>query len=124
MKFELDGLSGGLTVQSYDPTHVTIGGQRYTDPFVVTPSTVYITLLPARFSDLTIAHFVAVAELGAEIIIVGSGLRQLFIHHSVSNELAARGIGVESMNTAAACRCYNVLAAEHRAVAGVIFPTG
>ncbi|MSR14959.1 MAG: hypothetical protein EXR86_10450 [Gammaproteobacteria bacterium] len=121
MKFELDA-TGGLTIRSYDHTHLTIGGQRYSGPIVITPDAVHTTLLPLRFTELTSAHFAAIAALGAEIIIVGSGIRQIFIHSQIATELATRGIGVESMDTAAACRCYNVLAAEHRAVAAAIFP--
>lgn len=123
MKFELDGTSGGLTIGSYDPAHLSIGGQRYAGPLVITPVAVHLTLLPARFSELSIEHFVAITALGAEIIIVGSGKRQLFLHYGITTELVARRIGVESMDTAAACRCYNVLVAEHRAVAAAIFPS-
>lgn len=123
MKFELDGISGGLTIGYYDPTHLLIGGQRYAGPLVITPLAVHLTLLPARFCDLSIAHFAEITTLGAEIIIIGSGKRQLFLRYGLSNELAARSIAVESMDTAAACRCYNVLVSERRAVAAAIFPS-
>jgi uncharacterized protein len=122
MKFELDSAANGLTIQSYDPTHITIGGEHYSNPVVVTPQAARPTLLSLRFSELALSHFIDIAELGAEIIIVGSGMRQIFIERTIAEELARRRIGVECMDTAAACRCYNVLAAEHRAVAAVIFP--
>jgi uncharacterized protein len=121
MKFELEA-SSGLTIRAYDSTHIMIGGQRYSEPLIITPDAVETERLPPRFSDLAVEHFVAIAEQGAEIILVGSGIRQLFLPQAITSALGARGVGLESMSTASAIRCYNVLAAEQRAVAAIIFP--
>ncbi|MGE0338000.1 MAG: MTH938/NDUFAF3 family protein, partial [Gammaproteobacteria bacterium] len=78
-------------------------------------------LLPAEYTALSRKHLEAVAATGAQVVLVGSGRRQIFLDPGIIAEMGARGVGVEVMGTAAACRCYNVLASEHRAVAAVLY---
>lgn len=69
-----------------------------------------------RFEDLTPAHFEELAQLNAELIIFGSGNKIRFVHPSWLQPLMQKRIGVETMDTQAACRTYNVLAGEGRNV--------
>ena len=68
------------------------------------------------FQSLTPAHFAELAELNAELIIFGSGAKLQFVHPSWLQPLMQKRIGLETMDTHAACRTYNVLAAEGRNV--------
>jgi len=68
------------------------------------------------FEQLEARHFEQLAELGAEMIIFGSGARIRFPQPAWLRGLMARRTGVETMDTAAACRTYNILAAEGRHV--------
>ncbi len=68
------------------------------------------------FAALTAADFEQIAALSPEVVIFGSGARLRFVRPALLRALIERGIGVETMDTAAACRTYNVLAAERRAV--------
>ena len=68
------------------------------------------------FSDLNASHFAQLAELNAEVIIFGSGAQLRFVHPSWLQPLMQKRIGLETMDTHAACRTYNVLAAEGRNV--------
>ncbi len=70
----------------------------------------------ARFEDLTAEHFAELAQLNAELIIFGSGAEIRFVHPSWLQPLMQKRIGLETMDTHAACRTYNVLAAEGRNV--------
>ena len=70
----------------------------------------------SNFASLTAQHFAALAELNAELIIFGSGSTLRFVHPSWLQPLMAKRIGFETMDTHAACRTYNVLAAEGRNV--------
>lgn len=70
----------------------------------------------ARFEDLTAGHFAELAQLNAELIIFGSGAKIRFVHPSWLQPLMQKRIGLETMDTHAACRTYNVLAAEGRNV--------
>lgn len=121
MKFSLDSAPGSLTIASYAERSVTINGQVHAFPLVVTPGAIHSDLLPARLSLLTADHLQAIAALGVEILIVGTGPRQVLIDRGLVHTLAQRGVGVEAMNSPAACRCFNVLVAENRAVAAALF---
>ena len=69
-----------------------------------------------RFDDLGPAHFEQLVELGAELVIFGSGSRIRFPRPAWLAALMSRRTGVETMDTGAACRTYNILAAEGRHV--------
>jgi uncharacterized protein len=70
----------------------------------------------ARFEDLTEEHFAQLAVLQPELVIFGSGSRIRFPKPVWLKELMARRIGLETMDTQAACRTYNILAQEGRHV--------
>jgi uncharacterized protein len=70
----------------------------------------------ARFEDLGREHFERLAELAPEVVIFGSGSRLRFAPPQYLQALMARRIGVETMDTVAACRTYNILAGEGRHV--------
>ena len=74
----------------------------------------------ARFEDLTEAHFSQLAASQPELVIFGSGARLRFPPPAFLRELMARRIGVETMDTLAACRTYNVLAGEGRRVTAAL----
>ena len=71
---------------------------------------------PEHVDQLQAAHFEQVLVLRPELVIFGSGVRHRFIAPSLVRCLIERGIGVEMMDTAAACRTYNILASEGRTV--------
>lgn len=70
----------------------------------------------ASFEDLTAAHFDRLAETRPELVIFGSGSRLRFPPPAFLRSLMAARIGVETMDTLAACRTYNILAGEGRNV--------
>ncbi|HYW55368.1 MAG TPA: Mth938-like domain-containing protein [Polaromonas sp.] len=69
-----------------------------------------------RFEDLTEEHFARLAEAKPELVIFGSGARLRFPPPAFLRSLMAQRIGVETMDTLAACRTYNILAGEGRKV--------
>ena len=76
---------------------------------------------PCRsFADLTAEHFAQLATLNAEIVIFGSGLRNRFPPPAWLKPLITQRIGLKTMDTAAACRTYNVLISEGRKVAAAL----
>ncbi|MES2512160.1 MAG: Mth938-like domain-containing protein [Pseudomonadota bacterium] len=70
----------------------------------------------ARFEDLTEAHFALLAETQPELVIFGSGTRLRFPPPAYMKVLMQKRIGLETMDTLAACRTYNILAGEGRQV--------
>ena len=77
----------------------------------------------ARLEDLTEQHFAGLLEAGAptpELVILGSGRRLRFVPPALLRPLIERRIGVETMDTAAACRTFNILAGEGRRVVAAL----
>ena len=73
-----------------------------------------------RFDQLGREHFDRLADLAPELVIFGSGERLRFVAPSLLQTLMARRIGVETMDTVAACRTYNILAGEGRHVVAAL----
>ncbi len=74
----------------------------------------------ARFEQLRAEHFDRLAELQPELVIFGSGSKLRFVPPQFLRQLMARRIGVETMDTVAACRTYNILAGEGRHVVAAL----
>ncbi|MFN3297029.1 Mth938-like domain-containing protein [Caldimonas sp.] len=71
-------------------------------------------------ADLTVEDFTRVADLAPEVVLLGTGTRLQFARPQLLQPLMARRIGVETMDTAAACRTYNILAGEGRSVVALL----
>ncbi|MGB4118501.1 MAG: Mth938-like domain-containing protein [Polaromonas sp.] len=69
-----------------------------------------------RFEDLTEEHFTQLAATQPELVIFGSGARLRFAPPAFMRGLMQKRIGIETMDTLAACRTYNILAGEGRQV--------
>jgi uncharacterized protein len=76
------------------------------------------------FYALEPAHFEALLALKPEIVILGTGPRQRFPRPELTRALAEAAVGFEAMDTRAACRTYNILMAEGRAVVAAILLQG
>jgi uncharacterized protein len=72
---------------------------------------------PQCIEELTLAHVEMLAELKPEVAIIGTGARLTWPERALLKPLIEAGIGFEIMDTAAACRTYNVLSYEERPVA-------
>lgn len=112
-------------ITAYGDGWIAVNGQRYTGNCLLCASTGVHPWTPAGFADLLPPHFEDVLLLPQkpELLIFGSGQRQRFAPPSMLRSLTAQRIGVECMDTAAACRTYNILAAEGRFVAAALLLT-
>ncbi len=73
------------------------------------------------FEDLLVsAELTSLLDTKPEILLVGGGTQKINIAPAKLARLSALKIGVESMDTAAACRTYNILASENRKVAAIL----
>jgi len=105
------------SITGYGPGWVGVGADKITRSVVISSQGARIDWPSERFEDLGAGHFATLAELDAEVVIFGSGSRIRFPQPAWLKPLMARRIGIETMDTAAACRTYNVLAQEGRRVA-------
>lgn len=104
------------TITGYGPGWVGVGQEKITHS-VVLGSRGQREPWAADFDSLGPEHFALLAAWGVEVVIFGSGKRIRFPKPAWLASLAERRIGIETMDTAAACRTYNILAQEGRDVA-------
>jgi uncharacterized protein len=119
MKLHLSRLSGINQITGHGPGHILVNGIRHDGSLIILPDEV-ISGWANRFEDLAVAHFDALAIRVPEIILLGSGSRLRFPSPALYAGLIKARIGVEVMDSAAACRTYNILAAEGRRVAAAL----
>ena len=119
MKFELSGAPGLNTFTGYGEGYVLVNGERFEASVIVLAERVERWPV-AAVDELTEAHFAQLAALGAEVVLLGTGGRLRFPHPRLTQALARAGIGLEVMDTQAACRTFNILVAEERKVAAAL----
>jgi uncharacterized protein len=116
MKLQPDK-SDAQTISGYGPGWVGVEGEKITSSVILSSRGDRIAWATDRFEDLGAEHFAQLASIEAEVVIFGSGSRIRFPRAAWLEPLMARRIGIETMDTAAACRTYNILAQEGRSVA-------
>jgi uncharacterized protein len=120
VKFQPDHLAGTNAITRHEPGALWVGNQRF-DRSVLVPWRGDLSLwAPATVDQLSPGDFADVLALKPELVIFGSGPRLRFVSPSLLRPLIDAGIGVETMDTAAACRTYNVLVAEGRSAVAAL----
>jgi uncharacterized protein len=122
MKMRAERMEGQNAIARYGPDGVVVNGVTWTESVVVPWTGAVLSWQAASFEALAPAHFARLAALEPELVIFGSGPRLRFPAPALLRPLIEARIGFETMDTAAACRTYNVLLAEGRSVlAGLLF---
>jgi uncharacterized protein len=119
MKFHLNTAEGNVFTGHGDG-YVRIGETDYRENLLVTPEQLIGGWAPSGFDALTESDFAALAALKPEVALFGTGATMRFPHPRLTRALTEGRIGLEVMDTPAACRTYNILAAEGRRVAAAI----
>jgi len=100
--------------------YVKVNNQRFEQAIVVTPEQVLLDWPAQRFETLAEADFRYFLALQPEVLLIGTGRQHRFAHPQLYRALTDAGVGVEFMDTPAACRTYNILVAEDRKVVAAI----
>ena len=124
MKLHSDNLAGANTFTAYGDGWFDINGSRHTGSVLVVPEAEVVGWGVVDFDSLSEADFERLLALEPELVLLGTGTRQRFPHPRLTAPLARRQIGVEVMDTGAACRTYNILAAEGRRALAAVLPMG
>lgn len=117
MKLHATATQQYQTVTGYEDDSVDINAVRFAHSLLVLPEVPPLAWPVESFDALTEADFAPIEALAPDVVILGTGLRQRFVHPRLLTSLTARRIGVECMDNQAACRTYNILMAEGRKVA-------
>jgi uncharacterized protein len=119
MKFHLQTPATNV-VAALGTDWIRIGETEYRQNLIVTPDAVATGWAPAGFAALTEDDFAALLQHRPELVLLGTGATQRFPHPRLLQALAGARIGVEAMDTRAACRTFNILVAEDRRVVAAL----
>lgn len=121
MKLHLTAAAGRNLITAYEPGRIRINQDYFSGSLIVTAEHVG-PWQPASFDALAPADFAALLAHQPEVVLFGSGARLRFPHPSLSAALAEARVGMEVMDSEAACRSYNILMAEDRRVVLALLP--
>ena len=122
MKLDFDQAGSVPTISYYSENGIVIGAQTMEVPFIACGEELLTDNLPQKITELSESHIDSIIGHKIDIIILGTGRQQIFPDAAILLPALKHGVGVEVMETGAACRCYNVLVGESRSVAGLFFP--
>ena len=108
------------SISGYGPGWIAVDGERIDNSVVISSAGLRFDWQCRIFEDLDAGHFSRLAEIDAELVIFGSGERIRFPTPAWLAPLIAKRIGVETMDTRAACRTYNILSGEGRKVVAAL----
>jgi uncharacterized protein len=125
MKMQADRPEGSNAITRHGAQGVVVNGREHRHNLLVPWRGEILPWAVESFDALDESSFESVIALGPELVIFGSGGRIRFPTPALLKALMARRIGFEAMDTPAACRTYNVLLGEGRAVvAALLFERG
>ena len=119
MKFHLATTNGNV-VTGLGPGWVRVGATDYRENFVLTPATIVTGWAPGGFDKLAEGDFERLLEWKPEVVLFGAGATIRFPHPRLTRALTDVRVGLEVMDTPAACRTFNILAAEGRSVVAAL----
>ena len=121
MKFAQDSQEEGYVITAYDDNSVSINGKKFSQSLVVAGTQLHESWDIADIKLLNSGHIELVLSFQPELIIIGTGSSLIFPAVEIYSGIIEHGIGVDFMDTGAACRTYNILMSEGRdVVAGLI----
>ncbi len=127
MKLHYQAPSNSSTVTGYGPGYIEIDRVRYVwdewGGILLAPESAVRRWAVSEPGTLTAADVAPILAFRPEIVLFGTGARQRFPQPETIAPLAQRQVGFEVMDTAAACRTFNILVAEGRRVVGAFFPS-
>ena len=120
MKMHLANPGDTKLFTAHGTGHVMVNGERYEHSIVVLAEEVRNDWSVEGFDALSESHFTYFNVLKPDVLLLGTGATQRFPHPRLYRSLTDARIGLECMDTPAACRTYNILVAEGRRVIAAI----
>jgi len=111
-----------LFIRAISGEGICISDTWHTGPLIVSPESLITNWTVTNVENLTESALAPVFELAPDVVLVGTGARQLFLKAELMMAFYRRNIGVEVMTTHSACVTFNVLALEERRVAAALMP--
>lgn len=99
-------------INAYEPGRLVVNGDVFSSSVLISTK-ILRSWRPQNVADITLSDFNDCVEDGYEVLLIGTGQTQYFLPPEL---LVTLGVGYEIMDTLAACRTFNLLANEGRAV--------
>lgn len=120
MKLHTSNTDGLNLFSAYGDDFVTVNQEKHFENLILLPDAIIPAWTSATVATLTEADMDKLLALKTEIILLGTGSRLRFPAGALLRSFAPAGIGLDVMDLKAACRTYNILAAEGRKVAAAL----
>ncbi|MDH5612104.1 MAG: Mth938-like domain-containing protein [Gammaproteobacteria bacterium] len=116
MKFAEDDPTEGYFITLYNEDTIQVNGKNFNCSLIISSQQLKTDWPPRSPQNLIAEHFTTIVEMKPELVLLGTGNTLIFPPVETYAELIRRGVGVEIMDTGAACRTYNILSSEGRHV--------
>ncbi|HEY6454084.1 MAG TPA: Mth938-like domain-containing protein [Steroidobacteraceae bacterium] len=123
MKFTLDSRTDINLIRGYAEGEVRINELVQRAPCIVTAREVVLDWPARTVATLGLADLAQIFALQPDVVLLGTGSKQIFPDRVIRQAFATRKVGLEVMDLGAACRTYNILVQEERRVAAALFPS-
>lgn len=117
---DLDNNQSHYQIRAYKPGILRVNDLTLTRSAIITPNKLIENWQVNSISELNAQSFQPIITLKPDILLIGTGSKLVFPAVETYGHLINLGIGVEVMDTSAACRTFNALSAENRRVAAAL----
>jgi uncharacterized protein len=122
MKLNEDANRGVNLIRGYAADEIVVGAQHLQRPCVVSAKALITDWVPGGPDSLGLQDLEVIWALAPQVVLLGTGARQRFAAAAIRREFQRRNVALEAMDLGAACRTFNVLVQEDRAVVAALFP--
>lgn len=122
MKLHPDAPTSLNTITAYGDGFLEVNAQRHESAVWLMPEGLLESWPVTEVASIGAGHFESMLQHRPELVILGTGPRQTFLHPRLTAPLTSAGVGFEVMDSRAACRTYNILMAEGRRVLAAVLP--
>lgn len=121
MKFAEEQNEARYKITGYEENGIGINNTLYEHSLILSPMEFIQDWEPKVYSSLDVKHLDSLYKLRPDVILIGTGAKQIFPSTDIMRRLATEKIGFEIMTTQAVCRTFNILMSEGRNVVAGIF---
>lgn len=122
MEFHLDVPQNQFFIRSVSEKGIRVNNDFFIKPFIISGQRIVPEWNVVSVDDINEASLQVVFDLQPEVVLIGTGNTQIFLPPVTQAHFFRRNLGFEVMTTDAACRTFNVLAAEGREVVAALLP--
>lgn len=120
MHFAQDTNTGSYAIRGYGPGEIRINEDVYRESLIISATRLSTDWPPETMAELQLEHIDTLLGMEPEILVLGTGASLRFPEAAIMHRVQAAGVGLEVMDTAAACRTFAVLASEDRNVVAAL----